>query len=49
VRSLERTYELLESADTLFAQLEPYISAFYRAWETESSNLLPANYEVNTR
>jgi cytosine/adenosine deaminase-related metal-dependent hydrolase len=48
-RSLERTYELLESADTLFAQLEPYISAFYRAWETESSNLLPANYEVNTR
>lgn len=48
-RSLERTYELLESADGLFERLEPHVSAFYRAWEAESSRLLPPNYQVNTR
>jgi guanine deaminase len=47
--SLEGVYEQLDSADAAFAQLEPHIASFYRAWEAESFDLLPPNYQYNTR
>jgi cytosine/adenosine deaminase-related metal-dependent hydrolase len=47
--SLEQIYEQLESADTLFEQLEPHLATFYRAWEAESFDQLQPNYQYNTR
>lgn len=48
-KSLERTYESLVSIDEFSDRLEPHISAFYRKWDEESGDLLPLNYQVNTR
>jgi 5-methylthioadenosine/S-adenosylhomocysteine deaminase len=47
--SLERTYQALSSADSLFDQLEPHIVAFYKRWDQESAHLLPPHYQFNTR
>lgn len=47
--SLQRTYESLASIDEIFERLQPYVMAFYRKWDEESGELLPPNYQVNTR
>jgi 5-methylthioadenosine/S-adenosylhomocysteine deaminase len=48
-QSLEHTYGLLAATDRFFERLDPYVAAFYRRWETESGDLLPPNYVINTR
>jgi len=48
-KSLQQTYESLAQIDEFARRLEPFISNFYRTWDAESSELLPSNYQVNTR